>query len=316
MNNALKLYYYLKLYLFTIFSNISPNNKLKSHIVNFLKSAFFNIKYSYKNIFKTNNHMNFKYSSGSYWNRCINHLNFVGRYYDHDKIHMSPAINLTVININYKNRKIEDLSDNLFNNERLKYNSKIINEIFKDAKYYNILQWFGTHYYTFSEKVINRKQLDICKNSSILDIGPGLSLNSLLYSDLNNKNIIFYDLEPMSVIQKKIENLIRQKRNINKIEYYNDIYNLEKSLFSKDYILFSSYAFSEFPIVLRKKFEDVIKRSKLSIFLSNNKFENVDNNKYFSEVSKKLQKNLIVKNFQYPSQDGYTKKHKYFILDN
>ena len=37
---------------------------------------------------------------------------------------------------------------------------------------------------------------------------------------------------------------------------------------------------------------------------------------YFSKVSERLQKNLVIKNFEYPSQDGYTKKHKYFILDN
>ena len=85
---------------------------------------------------------------------------------------------------------------------------------------------------------------------------------------------------------------------------------------SKDYTVFSSYAFSEFPITIRKKFEELIKKSKLSIFLSNNKFENVDNNEYFSKVSERLQKNLVIKNFEYPSQDGYTKKHKYFILDN
>ena len=30
----------------------------------------------------------------------------------------------------------------------------------------------------------------------------------------------------------------------------------------------------------------------------------------------KATKKLVVKNFEYPSQDGYTKKHKYFILDN
>ena len=202
MSNTLKLYHYLKLYLFTIFSNISPNNNLKSNVVIFLKSAFYNIKYSYKNIFKNYNYIDYKYFNGTYWERCINHLNFVGKYYDDDKILKSPVINLTVTNINYKNRKIEDFIDNLFNNERLKYNSKIINEIFKDTKYYNILQWLGIHYYTFSEKVINKKQLDVFKESSILDIGPGLSLNSLLYSDINNKDIIFYDLKPMSVIQK------------------------------------------------------------------------------------------------------------------
>ena len=61
MRNTLKLYHYLKLYLFTIFSNISPNNNFKSNVVIFLKSAFYNIKYSYKNIFKNYTHRDYKY---------------------------------------------------------------------------------------------------------------------------------------------------------------------------------------------------------------------------------------------------------------
>ena len=61
MRNTLKLYHYLKLYLFTIFSNISPNNNFKSNVVIFLKSAFYNIKYSYKNIFKNYTHSDYKY---------------------------------------------------------------------------------------------------------------------------------------------------------------------------------------------------------------------------------------------------------------
>lgn len=311
-----KIYNYLRLYLFTIFSNISPNNKLKSNLIIFFKSAFLNILYSYKNILINLPDKKFFFSSGNYWQRCVNHLNFVGLYYDNDKLHKSPVINLTVINFNYKNRTSHDLSDAFFKNEKLNYFSEIIYKLFSNSNYNNILQWFGAYYYTFSNKTLSEKQLNKINNSVVLEIGPGLGLNSLIYSEKNKHEIFFYDLEQMSEIQKKVENSLRKNCHINKIKYFSDVNNLEAKLINKDYVIFSSYAFSEFPITLRKKFDDIIQNSKLSIFLSNESFENVENKTYFSSLANRLKKNLEIKKFVYPSQDGFTKDHNYFILEN
>tara|TARA_B100000989_G_scaffold292700_1_gene269026 strand:+ start:1277 stop:2230 length:954 start_codon:yes stop_codon:yes gene_type:complete len=315
-NFLLKIYNYLRLYLFTIFSNISPNKKLKSNLVIFFKSAFLNILYSYKNIFINIPNKKFFFTHGNYWQRCINHLNFVGIYYDDDKLHKSPVINLTIINFNYKNRTSHDLRDAFFKNEKLNYFSKIIYKLFTNSNYNNILQWFGAYFYTFSNKTLSENQLKKLNNSFILEIGPGLGLNSLIYSEINKNEIFFYDLEQMSEIQKKIENSLRKKFQINKIKYFTDVDNLEAKLINKEYVIFSSYAFSEFPIKLREKFDNVIKNSKLSIFLSNAKFENIENKIYFLSLANKLKKNLEIKKFVYPSQDGYTKNHNYFILEN
>lgn len=315
-NFLLKIYNYLRLYLFTIFSNISPNKKLKSNLIIFFKSAFLNILYSYKNIFINIPNKKFFFTHGNYWQRCINHLNFVGIYYDDDKLHKSPVINLTIINFNYKNRTSHDLRDAFFKNEKLNYFSKIIYKLFTNSNYNNILQWFGAYFYTFSNKTLSENQLKKLNNSFILEIGPGLGLNSLIYSEINKNEIFFYDLEQMSEIQKKIENSLRKKFQINKIKYFTDVDNLEAKLINKEYVIFSSYAFSEFPIKLREKFDNVIKNSKLSIFLSNAKFENIENKIYFLSLANKLKKNLEIKKFVYPSQDGYTKNHNYFILEN
>ena len=311
-----KIYIYFRLYLFTIFSNISPNNKLKSNLIIFFKSAILNLLYSYKNIFRNLPDKKFLFTRGSYWQRCINHLNFVSLYYDNDKIHKSPVINLTVINFNYKNRTSHDLRDTFFKNEKLNYFSKIIYKLFTDSNYNNILQWFGAYYYTFSNKLLSKNQLKKISNSLILEIGPGLGLNSLIYSEINKKEIFFYDLEQMSEIQKKVENSLRKNYQINKIKYFSNVDNLDAKLINKEYVIFSSYAFSEFPIKLREKFYDVIKHSKLSIFLSNEKFEKVENKKYFLSLTNRLKKNLEIKKFVYPSQDGFTKNHNYFILEN
>lgn len=317
MNNFFfKIFNYFRLYLFTIFSNISPNNNLRSNLIIFFKSAFFNLFYSYKNILKNLPDKKFSLSRGNYWQRCINHLNFVGLYYDNDKLHKSPIINLTVINFNYKNRTSHDLKDVFFKNEKLNYFSKIIYKLFTNSNYNNILQWFGAYYYTFSNKILSENQLNKINNSLVLEIGPGLGLNSLIYSEKNKHEIFFYDLEQMIEIQKKVENSLRKNYQINKIKYFSDIENLEAQLTNKDYVIFSSYAFSEFPIKLREKFDYIIKNSKLSIFLSNEKFENVENKIYFSSLANRLKKSLEIKKFVYPSQDGFTRKHNYFILEN
>ena len=67
---------------------------------------------------------------------------------------------------------------------------------------------------------------------------------------------------------------------------------------------------------MRDKFENLIRKSRLSIFLSNVEFENVKNEKYFQDLAKKIEKNLVVKDYYYPEQDKFTKKHKYFILND
>ena len=314
MNNCTKLFEYIKYYFFTLLSNVSPNDNIKSYFVIFYKSAYKNIKYSYKNIFKSFNNKKFKFSKGNYWDRCINHLNFIGKYYHIDEIHKSPLINLTVINFNYKNRVPTDLKNIFFNNERLNYHSKIISEKFSGVKFNNILQWYGAYHYTLSKNILSKKQMDITKNCNVLEIGPGLGLNSLIYSDINSKEIFFYDLEEMKEIQKKIENSFRKSCSINKIRYFDNIVRLKESLIAKDYYIVSCYAFSEFPEYLRNKFQKLIQNSKFSIFLSNEKFENVINHNYFYNLAKNINKNIKVKKFNYPSQDGFTKKHKYFII--
>ena len=47
-----------------------------------------------------------------------------------------------------------------------------------------------------------------------------------------------------------------------------------------------------FPPKLRKKFDDIIQNSKLSIFLSNESFENVENKIYFISLANRLKKSL------------------------
>lgn len=314
MNKILKLFEFFRLYFFAIFSNISPNQNIRSNVIIFIKSAFYNLKYSYKNIFEPSNDKKFEFSKGSYWNRCINHLNFIEKYFDINQIHKAPVLQLTVLNFSSGfNKKLEN---NFFSNNKLLDYSKFLLNIFNDVNSKSMLYWFGSFYYTFESDTISNTDKKIIMNSHVLEIGPGLGLNSLIYSDFNSKKIFYFDLNSMLRIQKKIEKKIKKTHSINEIIYSDDVAELEKTLENKEYYIVSRYAFSEFPIYLRNKFEKLIKNSKFSLFLANVEFENVKNEKYFQDLAKKIQKNLVVKDYYYPEQDNFTKKHKYFILND
>ena len=313
MNKISRLYEFLRLYLFTIFSNISPNRNIKSYFIIFLKAAFYNFKYSFKNIFKPSNDINFKFTKGNYWDRCTNHLNFIEKYIDTYQICNVPALQMTVASFSLRLNKT--LENNFFSNIKLIEYSKLISNIFNTVNYKNILYWFGAIYYTFISDIISKNDKEFIKNAHVLEIGPGLGLNSLIYSDFNSKQIFYYDLTAMLRIQKKIENKIKKNYYLNEIIYNDDVAELERALLSKNYYIISRYAFSEFPINLRNKFKNIIKNSKFSLFISNVKFENIDNEIYFKNLAEKLDKNLTIKEYYYPEQDNYTKKHKYFILN-
>lgn len=312
MNKILQLYIYLKLYYFTLRSNISANQNIKSYIIIFFKSAFFNLKYSYRNIFKPANNIVFEFSKGNYWDKCINHLNFVGKYFNVNQIHKATVVELTIQSFTSKLDK--NLNNDFFNNKNLINYSKYLFKLFNDTKYNKMLYWYGSFYHTFISNILSSNELEIIKNSNVLEIGPGLGLNCLFYSDFNSKEIYFFDLSSMILIQKKIESEIKKTKKLNNIIYNDDVVSLEKALKEKRFYIMSWYAFSEFPINLREKFENLIRLSKFSLFLSNTIFENVENEKYFKNLSYRINKKLTIKDYIYPNQDKFTEKHKYFIL--
>ncbi|WP_435149605.1 hypothetical protein [Candidatus Pelagibacter bacterium nBUS_32] len=313
MNKFLFLANYLKYFFFTLISNISPNNNFRQNLLAFIKSFFINAMYSYKNIFKPNNNIKYNFRSGSYWDNCLNHLNFVAKYFDEDNIFKSLVLNLTVLNIQKNINKI-NLENDFFKNQKLKKYSNLIFNKFKNLKIENILQWYGSFVYSMSDNVLDNELINITKKTSVVEIGPGLGLTSLIYSDLNSKDIFFYDLLEMTLIQKRLENKIKSSHRINKINYFNNLIDLKEELNTMDYYIVSMYAFSEFPVILRESFDNIIKQSKFSLFLSNENFENVKNEDYFKDLAIRINRKLKVKEFDYSARLGFANKHKYFII--
>jgi hypothetical protein len=150
------------------------------------------------------------------------------------------------------------------------------------------------------------------KNLSVLEIGPGVGFNSLIYESFIKKEIYFYDFEEMIDIQK---NILQNFSNLkNKINFFSNIDLLKKKIKNDNYFITSYWAFSEFDIEDRSNFSEIIEKSKFSIFLSNSKFEKINNHDYFNNLSKKINKKLLIFPFEKKYQENFTKSHNYYIL--
>lgn len=154
---------------------------------------------------------------------------------------------------------------------------------------------------------------------NIVEIGPGfggLSSSVLLSDQVKYTGI---DTPEMSAIFKTIvSNLFVSNGNIRVME--NDslsIESLENELQSVDFSVFGQWSFSEIPTNLRKNYLKLIALSRLSLFISNSKMNDIDNFLYFKDLSLKLSKSLDILSIQdilgnhLPS---YLAKHKVFIL--
>ena len=66
--------------------------------------------------------------------------------------------------------------------------------------------------------------------------------------------------------------------------------------------------------VIRIRTEKVIENARFSLFLSNPNFEDVSNHVFFNDLSKKINKRLLVIPFEKNNQLSFTKAHNYYIL--
>jgi hypothetical protein len=111
------------------------------------------------------------------------------------------------------------------------------------------------------------------------------------------------------------KNILQNFSNLkNKINFFSNIDLLKKKIKNDNYFITSYWAFSEFDIEDRSNFSKIIEKSKFSIILSNSKFEKIKNHYYFNNLSKKINKKLLIVPFEKKYQENFTKSHNYYIL--
>jgi hypothetical protein len=183
--------------------------------------------------------------------------------------------------INYADQQFINKLFNIISNNFFIRKKKILNEI--RFKFYLIKK--------FAKNIKDKK------NIIIYEVGAGLGFQAIINSYLlKPSKIIIYDLPVISKIQKRIFSISYVKGIIhrkNKVDYPNKFF------------FFSSWGFSEMPIMTRKKFEYLIKNKSSyvliyfqKIFLINNDLTSaIDNMSYFNELKNKMDKkyNVLIK---------------------
>jgi hypothetical protein len=168
-----------------------------------------------------------------------------------------------------------------------------------------------------NELGINLKQI-----KNIFEFGAGYGCMARIFSKIN-KNIKYlcFDTYYINLLQYyylKHNNLNvgfnRKKNNFLLESNLNKIYPINK----KKYLFIANWSLSETPINFRKKFEKLIDNSQYILICFQEKFEDIDNLKYFNLLKKKKSYKFEIKIIKNKFYKGnlINKQNHYFFIGN
>jgi hypothetical protein len=177
--------------------------------------------------------------------------------------------------------------------------------------------------YLIQKFLRNTVQINLNKLQTIIELGGGYGCMAQIFCKLNKKiNYNIYDMYEVNLLQYYYlmmnnlkTNLSIEKLGINLISKIRD---LNKIKTERDVDLFiANWSLSEFPLKFREKFIPTIKSAKYSIICFQEKFENINNTKFFKGLIKKFKKNYEYKfiDFKYYNQSPFNNtNHQMLIL--
>lgn len=172
--------------------------------------------------------------------------------------------------------------------------SRALTNHFDDMDYDAVNRWLLTYQYGLNKFYKNQTELaDKLQNIRVIELGAGIGANIAVHAALSKTGVAIYDIPPMLEIQKRILGEIGKDVDMSEIQYFSDPDKLIEHAKKQPYILISYWAFTEFPLELRKKLEPLIQDSELSFFTCNSIFEEIDNLEYFSELKNRLNNKTI-----------------------
>ena len=150
----------------------------------------------------------------------------------------------------------------------------------------------------------------------LFEFGSGYGCMAKIFSKINkNCKIICFDTSLVNLLQYyylkhnnldvgfSIKNKIYLESNINKIKKQNDLF-------------IANWSLSESPLYFRKKFIDYLYKSKYILISFQEKFEDINNLKYFEKLKMKLSKKFYIeikKNKFYKGNLFHKQNHYYFV---
>ncbi len=167
-------------------------------------------------------------------------------------------------------------------------------------------------------KILEEKlKINLKKNvKSVFEFGAGYGLMARIFSKINNNiNYTCFDTGCVNLLQfyfLKHNNLDVGFSKQNKIYLISNL----KKFKQKNDLFIANWSISETPINFRKKFISKISESKYILICFQEKFENINNLKYFNNLKSKLSNKFdikIVKNKFYKGNIFFKQNHYFFL---
>ena len=176
--------------------------------------------------------------------------------------------------------------------------------------------------YLIQKFLRNTVQINLNKIQTIIELGGGYGCMAQIFCKLNKKiNYNIYDMYEVNLLQYYYlkmnnfkTNLSIKTKGVNLINKLGDLNKIKKG---KDVDLFiANWSLSEFPLKFREKFIPTIKRAKYSIICFQERFENIDNIKFFKKLIKKIKINYEYNfiDFKYYNKSPFNNTNHYMLI--
>jgi len=136
-------------------------------------------------------------------------------------------------------------------------------------------------------------KVNIKKFNNILELGGGYGNMAKSFYKINNKiNYTIFDTKEVSLLQlyylrrSNIEAKLGRSKKIKLINNYNDLKKIFSKNKKKKNLLIANWSISEFPMKLRKQLAFLFKYFDFQIISYQDRFENIDNSKYFKKINR------------------------------
>ena len=159
--------------------------------------------------------------------------------------------------------------------------------------------------------------VDLKKINKVFEFGGGYGCMARIFSKINKKvSFACFDTSYVNLLQYYYLKQNNLNVGFSKKNSFFLISNLKKINNFNNHLFIANWSLSETPINFRKKIFNIIKKSNLILICFQEKFEKINNHKYFENFKKKLSKKFeikIIKNKYYKGNIFYKQNH-YFLI--
>ena len=168
--------------------------------------------------------------------------------------------------------------------------------------------------------LLDQFNLNLSKIKKVFEFGSGYGCMARIFSKISPSiKYICFDTQYVNLLQYyylKHCNLDVGFSSANNFELSSNIKKIKKFSHNSKYLFIANWSLSETPIQFRSNFNSLIKNSEIILISFQEKFENINNLKYFNRLKLELSKSFnikIIKNKFYTGNILNKQKHYFFV---